>query len=71
MKIRPYRVCDVCKKEYDKTHGAMKVKMLNDPMGYCQYYGDLPIMERMDICPVCSGLMLKWISEHIGERSEE
>ena len=66
MKIRPYRICDVCKKEYDKTHGAMKVKILNDPC-----YDELPIMERMDICPVCSGLMLKWISEHIGERREE
>jgi len=61
MRIKPYRVCDICGKEYDKTHGAMKVKMLYDPMGYCEGYGDLRIMERMDICPKCSKLMLDWI----------
>lgn len=69
MRIKPYRVCDICGKAYDKTHGAMKVKMLYDPNGFCDMYGDLRIMERMDICPRCSKLMIEWIKEQT-ERSE-
>lgn len=56
MKIRPYRVCDICGEEYRKTHNCMKVKILIDPMGYTEMYGDLPIMSKWDICPK---LMLK------------
>ena len=69
MRIKPYRVCDICGMEYNKTHGALKVKWRCDPVGMGDFYGEIPIMERMDIRPKCSKLMLNWIQEHT-ERGE-
>lgn len=69
MKIRPYRVCDICGNQYDKTHNCMKVKILNDPMRNKEYYGDLRIMETMDICPRCGKILLYEVSERVKKKA--
>ena len=63
MKVKPYRICDICGEEYEKTHGCMsiKVKRFYDIYGFCDMYGDLKIMSTMDICPECGYLMIDWI----------
>ena len=63
MKVKPYRLCDICGKAYVKTHGIMKVKRFYDPFGICDMYNEPKIMYRMDICPKCGELMLTWIKE--------
>lgn len=37
MKIKPYRICDICGDEYNKTHMSMKVKIIHNSAAY--YYG--------------------------------
>lgn len=27
MKVKPYRICDICGEEYEKTHGCMRIKV--------------------------------------------
>lgn len=63
MKIRPYRVCDICGNQYNKVDGCMKIKVkrYNNPMGY----DELPIMDTMDICPRCGKILLLVVEERI------
>lgn len=68
MRIKPYRVCDICGCQYKKVHGCMKVKRLYDPMRFTEMYGDLPIIETMDICPRCGKIMIQYIKDKIKER---
>ena len=67
MKIKPYRVCDICKKQYAKGHNCMKVKILEDRMGYIAGGEQLAIMDKLDICPDCASKMIKWILEQGGK----
>ena len=71
MKIRPYRVCDICGEEYHKTHNCMKVKILIDPMRYTEMYGDLPIMSKWDICPKCSEDLMSELMLKVADRKTE
>lgn len=66
MKIRPYRVCDICGNQYNKVDGCMKIKVkqYNNAMGYDQ----LPIMDTMDICPRCGKILLFEVNERIKKR---
>ena len=70
MKIKPYRVCDICGNQYEKRDKCMrvglKVKILKNEMGY----DDLPIMEKMDICPHCGKMMLNYLRIKNQERFE-
>ena len=71
MKIRPYRVCDICGEEYHKTHNCMKVKILIDPMRYTEMYGDLPIMSKWDICPKCAEDLMSELMLKVADRKTE
>ena len=71
MKIRPYRVCDICGDEYHKTHNCMKVKILIDPMRYTEMYGDLPIMSKLDICPKCAEDLMSELMLKVADRKTE
>lgn len=49
MKVKPYRICDICGKEYDKSSRSAKMKIYQDP-----YPGELiGTWRRLDICPNC------------------
>lgn len=65
MKVKPYRICDICKNEYEKTHGCMrvKVKRFYDAYGFCDMYGDPKFMSTMDICPACGEILIDWIRD--------
>ena len=71
MKIRPYRVCDICGEAYHKTHQCMKIKILIDPMGYTEMYGDLPIMSKWDICPKCAEDLMAELMLKVADRKTE
>lgn len=66
MKIKPYRICDICGNEYNKTHMSMKVKIIRNSMAYYCCYN----FEKMDICPKCSVEMISWIREKMTENEE-
>ena len=61
MKVKPYRICDICKNEYEKTHGCMriKVKRFYDAYGFCDMYGTPKFMSTMDICPACGEILIE------------
>ena len=71
MKIRPYRVCDICGEEYHKTHNCMRVKILIDPMRYTEMYGDLPIMSKWDICPKCAEDLMAELMLKVADRKTD
>lgn len=71
MKVKPYRVCDICGEEYHKTHNCMKVKILIDPMRYTETYGDLPIMSKLDICPKCAEDLMSELMLKVADRKTE
>ena len=58
MKIKPYRVCDICGNSYDKADKCMKVKILYLP-SYAQ--DDFKAMSKMDICPHCGRMMIEYL----------
>ena len=57
MKVKPYRVCDICKKEYQKRHGCLKIKRFYVP-GW-DWYGETHSFTNMDICPECGEMLLE------------
>ena len=71
MKIKPYRKCDICGNQYDKSHMAIKVKYLDDSMGYVARGEMIAIMEKMDICPECSEKMIEWIRDQRSRKHED
>ena len=63
MKVKPYRICDICGQEYYKNNGILKVKIYNQP-----FEGDLFPWEKVDICSNCDA---KLINNIFYERNEE
>ena len=59
MKVKPYRICDICGEEYQKRSGCMKIKVKN--LIYPDYSDSMHWFETMDICPACGELLIDWI----------
>lgn len=59
MKIKPYRICDVCENEYYKVKSCAKVKIMHDPTGF----NDKNYFKNIDICPDCTTNMIKYLKE--------
>ncbi len=56
MKVKPYRICDICKKEIaDKnTWDRVVIKQRFWSRNYIGY-------DRIDLCPKCQEKMFDWI----------
>ena len=56
MKVKPYRICDICKEQYTKRSGCMRITRLEFPSWADD---DLHFFERMDICPSCADMLIE------------
>lgn len=53
MKVKPYRVCDICGQEYNKHNGILKIRI------YDQYEeGELFPWKKVDICSNCAAKLI-------------
>ena len=59
MKVKPYRICDICGEEYQKRSGCMKIKVKK--IYSADYIDSINRFESMDICPACGELLIGWI----------
>ena len=59
VKVKPYRICDICRNEYQKKSGCMRIEVKR--LQYPDYSDSLHFFNRMDICPVCGELLTDWI----------
>ena len=48
-KIKPYRICDICGRKYDKKTNVIKLKIYHEP----EYLDDHGYWTSMDICADC------------------
>ena len=60
MKVKPYRICDICGEEYQRRSGCMKIKVKN--LNYPDY-SDEPIhfFETMDLCASCGVKLIEQV----------
>lgn len=61
MKVKPYRICDICGEEYQKRSGCMKIKVKN--LIYPDYSDSIHWFENMDICPACGETLIKQVQK--------
>ena len=57
MKVKPYRICDICREKYQKQSGCMKIKVKK--LDYPDYAADdWNFFKSMDICPACGEMLI-------------
>jgi hypothetical protein len=62
MKVKPYRKCDICGKEYDKNiMGNLKIKTR---WTYSLFTDGYAGWDKLDVCSGCAEKMITWIREH-------
>lgn len=59
MKVKPYRICDICGEEYQKRSGCMKIKVKR--LQYPDYSDSLHFFESMDICASCGMKLIEQV----------
>jgi hypothetical protein len=65
-RIKPYRVCDICGRQYEKRDNAtkIKVKQYEEPV----FYDDHGHWIKIDMCPECAGDMNVYICRKVNAR---
>ena len=59
MKVKPYRICDICGEEYEKRSGCMNIKVKR--LQYPDYSDGIHWFESMDICASCGGMLINLV----------
>ena len=68
MKVKPYRICDICREEYQKRSGCMKIKVKKL---YSEDYIDrINWLESMDICPECGVKLIEQVRKMRREQND-
>lgn len=68
MKVKPYRICDICGEEYQKRNGCMNIKVKR--LRWPDYSDSLEFFDRMDICAPCGILLIEQVRKMRIERGQ-
>ena len=68
MKVKPYRICDICGKEYQKRNGCMNIKVKR--LRWPDYSDSIHWFESMDICASCGGKLIEQVQKMREEEND-